>query len=104
MLLFHYLITSQVYQQAVDAMADPELITNFGSFLFNRGHTQRAEALYRKALVADPNFLVAKDRWNHFQRALFEPVPYFQAGKLGRLTPSPLALPNAQRHGEKLEV
>ena len=60
--LFHYLKTSQVYQQAVDAMGDPELLTNFGSFLFNRGHTQRAEALYREALAADPNFLVAKDR------------------------------------------
>ena len=60
--LFHYPTISQVYQQAVDAMADPELLTNFGSFLFNRGHTQRAEALYREALGADPNFLVAKDR------------------------------------------
>ena len=61
--IIHYLMTiSQVYQQAVDAMPDPELLTNFGSFLFNRGHTQRAEALYREALAADPNFLVAKDR------------------------------------------
>merc|ERR1719266_376815 len=51
-------------------MADPELITNFGSFLFNRGHTQRAEALYRKALVADPNVLVAKDRLENLAASL----------------------------------
>ena len=62
MFLFYHLTTSQVYQQAVDAIGDPELLTNFGSFLFNRGHTQRAEKLYREALAADPNFLVAKDR------------------------------------------
>ena len=55
-------IISQVYQQAIDAIPDPGLLTDFGSFHFNRGRTQRAEELYREALAIDPNFLVAKDR------------------------------------------
>ena len=56
------MIISQVYQQAIDAILDPGLLTDFGSFHFNRGRTQRAEELYREALAIDPNFLVAKDR------------------------------------------
>ena len=60
----------EVYEQAVAVLPHPELLTNFGSFLFTRGDTARAEQLYRRALAADPLFLLAKDRLENLASSL----------------------------------
>ena len=39
-----------------------------------------------------------------FVKPFFKDTLHVQVGKLGCLAPSPLALPNAERHGEKRQV
>jgi len=63
----------QVFQQAVEVLpSHPELLTNFGSFLFKQNQTERAEGLFRAALEADPHFLTAKDRVENLSSTLVE--------------------------------
>ena len=61
-----------MYQQATDCLSHPELLTNFGSFLFVQNQTQRAEQLYRQALAVDPAFLLAKDRLENLSSSLLD--------------------------------
>ena len=60
----------EVYLQAIDCLRHPELLTNFGSFLFLAGQTQRAEELFREALVEEPLFLLARDRLENLASSL----------------------------------
>jgi len=63
----------QVFQQAIEIVpSHPELLTNFGSFLFKQNQTERAERFFRTALEADPNFLTAKDRLENLSTSLVE--------------------------------
>jgi len=63
----------QVFQQAMEVLpSHPELLTNFGSFLFNQTQTERAEELFRAALKADPDNLTAKDRLENLSTSLVE--------------------------------
>jgi type II protein arginine methyltransferase len=63
----------QVFQQAVKVLpSHPELLTNFGSFLFKQNQTERTERLFRTALESDPHFLTAEDRLENLSSALVE--------------------------------
>ena len=63
-----------MFQQAVEVLpSHPELLTNYGPFLFNQqNQTERAEGLFRKALESDPHFLTAEDRLENLSSTLVE--------------------------------
>ena len=62
-----------MFQQAVEVLpSHPELLTNFGSFLFKQNQTERAEGLFRTALESDPHFLTAEDRLENLSSTLVE--------------------------------
>jgi len=63
----------EVYKQAIEVLpSNPELLTNFGSFLFKQNQTERAEGYFRAALAADPKYLTAKDRLENLSTSLLE--------------------------------
>ena len=72
----------EVYLQAIDCMRHPELLTNFGSFLFLGGQTQRAEELFREALREEPAFLLARDRLENLASSLL-PRWHFPCSMIG---------------------
>jgi len=64
---------NQVYEQSLEALPDnPELLTNYGSHLFRQGSMSKAESLFRKSLVLDPSFLLAKDRLENLATAVLD--------------------------------
>jgi tetratricopeptide (TPR) repeat protein len=70
----------EVYERAVDCLPHPELLTNWGSRLFLRGETARAERLYRRALAMEPDFLLARWRLGYLAKSHL-------ISDLGRLAP-----------------
>ena len=64
---------AQVYDQALEVLpTHPQLLTNYGSYLFNCDQTKKAESLFRQALKSDPKYLIAKDRLENLSSSLVE--------------------------------
>ena len=88
----------EVYDQALESHPrSAKLLTDHGSHLFNANQTERAEALFRRALEADPKYLMAKDRLENLSSSLVQRWHFpmlndrtrnslFQAAIVGHLT------------------
>ena len=64
---------AEVYDQALEILPrSAKLLTDHGSHLFNTNETKRAEALFRRALEADPRYLMAKDRLENLSSSVVQ--------------------------------
>ena len=64
---------AEVYQQALECLpCNAKLLTDYGSHLFNGNEIKKSEALFRRALEADPKNLMAKDRLENLSSSVVE--------------------------------
>ena len=75
----------KVYKQAIEVLpSNPELLTNFGSFLIKQSKTLRAEGYFQAVLTADPKYLTAKDSLANLSTSVLERWHFFMQNDISR--------------------